>query len=745
MGVLLVAVLLLFLPAVRHPNHLLYPTFSPFSDVTVIHWPKASLLARTWQSAHSLPQWTPANLSGMPLAANQLAMRFYPPAYLFLFLPINLVFNLLFVFHLFWAGLGVYWMLRVGLDLDPIPAFAGALTFALGGKLAAHAAGGHVSMVGAMAWMPWALLGTHGLLHAGDERKHQWRWASLAGVALAMQITTHTLITLYTVYLLAAYVAWQRIFNPPRLSPTYERASLILRLRALWLPLLSIPLLGALLGAVQLLPLLELAGHSNRALSLDQAGEYALTPLTLLIGIFLPSGQGGHEMVIYLGLVPLVLACVGVSRTDRRSWFWAGVIVLAVLFALGPATPVFKLAYRYLPGFRWVRTPARIFLLASLAIAILAGLGLQRLAKKGARWSTPFALGIGTLTLALGLGLALFFGQANRAALGLALFPSLALLVTGLTARRHSYSWLALSCVTLLLYADLVSFDLTLIRFLSPSDAFADGKAAADYLADRPGLFRTYSPSYSVPSHVAAQVGLQTADGVEPVHLAIYDRFMALAGGYGDPSFSVTIPPFPPDRPPSEAFRDIQPELRLLGLLNVEYLVAAFPVDWPGLDLVSELEGAYVYRNRYALPRAWVVELPVDGGGDWVERLLALADQSARALVTGEYVASLTGYEPDRIEVEAQSPGDSLLVFSEIWYPGWRAVVDGADQPVERVAGILRGVRLTSGRHQVVMAYDPASVRWGRWLSLAGWMGVAAGMTIPPILRALRRPRQEGA
>ena len=32
------------------------------------------------------------------------------------------------------------------------------------------------------------------------------------------------------------------------------------------------------------------------------------------------------------------------------------------------------------------------------------------------------------------------------------------------------------------------------------------------------------------------------ADGVEPVHLATYDRFMALAGGYGDASFSVTLP-----------------------------------------------------------------------------------------------------------------------------------------------------------------------------------------------------------
>ena len=104
---LLLAVLFLFAPTLRHPNYLLYPTYSPHSDLTVSHWPKAYLMARTWGDTRSLPLWTPANLSGMPLAANQVAMRFYPLAWLFLFLPLNLVFNLLYVFHLFWGGLGV--------------------------------------------------------------------------------------------------------------------------------------------------------------------------------------------------------------------------------------------------------------------------------------------------------------------------------------------------------------------------------------------------------------------------------------------------------------------------------------------------------------------------------------------------------------------------------------------------------------------------------------------------------------
>jgi hypothetical protein len=391
---------------------------------------------------------------------------------------------------------------------------------------------------------------------------------------------------------------------------------------------------------------------------------------------------------------------------------------------LGSATPLFELAYRWLPGFRWVRTPARVFLPASLALAMLAGMGMQRLVRGNVRWSTLLALSIGLFTLALGLGLVILFGQAGRAALGLAFFPSLALLVIGLAVRRYLAARLALPGLALLLFIDLASFDLTLIRFVSPAEAFAEGQAVAKYLAAQPGLFRTYSPSYSLPSHVAAQAGLQTADGVEPVHLAGYDRFMAVAGGYGDASFNVTVPPFPPDRPLEEAFRNTQPDLRLLGLLNVEYLVAGFPMNWPGLTLMAQIDGLWVYRNQHTLPRVWIVHPAVDAAGDWETQWATLADQAIATIATGEDVARMTHYAPDRIEVEARSAADGMLVLSEIWYPGWQATVDGKAQPVERVAGILRGVQLTRGTHQVVLVYDPASARRGAGLSLAGIAGL---------------------
>jgi uncharacterized membrane protein YfhO len=64
-------------------------------------------------------------------------------------------------------------------------------------------------------------------------------------------------------------------------------------------------------------------------------------------------------------------------------------------------------------------------------------------------------------------------------------------------------------------------------------------------------------------------------------------------------------------------------------------------------------------------------------------------------------------------------------VLGEIWYPGWQVTVDGREQPIVRVDGLLRGVYLDPGTHTVVWRYRPASLRWGATITLcalAGWL-----------------------
>ena len=780
---LLLAVLVLFWPALLHPGHILFPTFSEFSDLMVIHWPKARLMAQSWQAGEGLPLWTPLILSGMPLAANQLAMLFYPPAWLFLVLPIEPVFNSLFIFHLFLGGFGVYALLYRAHGLSAGAALIGGLTFALNGKWLAHAAGGHVSMVGAIGWMPWALFGLMMLLRGkagitpgvGGQPPHRQKeqrgltssiaanrgWIVLVALALAMQIVTHTLLLIYTSYLLAAVAGWHLFVEAAHRNKNQTGSvqtdgwlsTVWAELKRLSLPLIIIPALAVLLGMVQLLPLLELAEFSNRALSLDEAAEFAVSPVQLLVGLLLPSARGGHEAVIYLGLVPLLLAPFGLHRPKRWTWFYGGLLIFTILFALGPGTPVHSLFYYVTPGFSWVRTPARMLFVGALAVAVLAGFGSERLAQHrwsdtAQRWLARLIVGVGALMLMTGLGLAFAFDQLNRAALGLAVFIPIGLILILLRVRRHLSASVATALLGLLLFFDLASFDLTMIRFVPLTEALQPGHMAAEYLAEAmaldntptPALYRVYSPSYSLPVQTAAANGLYLADGVEPVHLAVYDQTMARAGGYDETGFSVTIPNFGLG-PLESALQATRPNLRLLGLLNVVYLASAFPMDWPGLTLETRVDSAYIYRNAYALPRAWIAYRTIPIEANWLAQLERLPDLAGSVLLEpqaeGVEVVESNGAQPDslvrirsysanRIELETELAAPGWLILSEIWYPGWQAMVNGSPRPVERVDGLLRGLYLSQpGPHQITLVYRPRSVSLGGWVS-----GLTSGLLV---------------
>ncbi|MDX1521776.1 MAG: hypothetical protein R3264_09130, partial [Anaerolineae bacterium] len=289
------------------------------------------------------------------------------------------------------------------------------------------------------------------------------------------------------------------------------------------------------------------------------------------------------------------------------------------------------------------------------------------------------------------------------------------------------------SLLGLLLFLDLASFDRSLMRFLTVEAATAPGRAAAAYLAEKPGRFRVYSPSYSLPVQTAALAGIALADGVEPVHLSAYDHFMAQAGGYNDPGFSVTIPNFA-DKPLDSALAKVEPDLRLLGLLNVEYLATAFPLPWPGLTLEQEIDGTFIYRNERALPPAWLVYEAVPAGSDWLsqlatlslDRVVAVEDNFTGAISRDPAQAKgqvrLVAAEANRLTLAVTDIPETgaWLVLSELWYPGWQATVAGKPQPVLRVNGLLRGVRLdTAGSYEVKLSYRPRSVIWGGRISMA--------------------------
>lgn len=117
-------------------------------------------------------------------------------------------------------------------------------------------------------------------------------------------------------------------------------------------------------------------------------------------------------------------------------------------------------------------------------------------------------------------------------------------------------------------------------------------------------------------------------------------------------------------------------------------------------------------------------EAVLEGGGDYPESdcgRLEMLPESAAPLVRSDRS------NPNRIDLEIETPATAWLVLSEVWYPGWRAFLDGEPAPILRANYLFRAVQVPPGRHQVLMVYQPLSF----------WTGAAVSLLAVLILLAL--------
>jgi hypothetical protein len=265
---------------------------------------------------------------------------------------------------------------------------------------------------------------------------------------------------------------------------------------------------------------------------------------------------------------------------------------------------------------------------------------------------------------------------------------------------------------------DLVGIDLQSFSGRQIESVLAEGQAAAAYLADQPGRFRIYSPSYSIPGQTAVNYRLEQLDGVDPLQLELLAEFMEGASGVPRAGYSVTLPPFATGTPAMDN-RAYLPDPRQLGLLNVAYVVSESDLPVEGLVVQARFGEKRIYKNTFARPRAWVQ----DAG----EKSQAETSQPAR----------ITTWTPNEIRLTATGPG--ILVLSEIAYPGWQAWIDGERREIQVAEGLLRGLTLGAGEHTVVYEYRPGSLYAGLVLCSAAVLFLASRR----IFRKDSRPNRE--
>lgn len=345
--------------------------------------------------AGELPLWTPNVFGGFPLFAEGQIGALYPPALLAAQLgsPVE-GFLLLRVFHIAVATLGAFVLARA-LRVSALGATIGGLTFGLGSFVIAQQH--HANLLAATVWLPLVLACVElGLARQG------WLGHGLLGVAALVlgvaALATHVQPLMLTGALLAAYVVvrqgWMAVAEVRANGARSGVSTVALLLVDAAATAVFVGAVGALIAAAQILPLYELSQESWRAngWSYQDAVEYSLPPtnlLTLVFPFFFRLPDGGQwslwqvwESVVYVGVVPLVLAVVAALAVRRWAVaFFTVTALVSGLFALGGYAP-FGL-YEWLwhvPGMSLQRAPARFTLVTALSLSVLAAYGTDWLA-----------------------------------------------------------------------------------------------------------------------------------------------------------------------------------------------------------------------------------------------------------------------------------------------------------------------------------------------------------------------------
>jgi hypothetical protein len=710
------------------------------SDLMNENFPYRFSLGDALQSGH-LPLWVREIYGGFPLLARAEAGICYPfNIVLFgLFSP-YVALNLTILLTIATAGIGMYLYTRE-IGSSQLASIIGGIAFCFSGYLLSHLK--HLSMANAACWLPVGLF----LLERAVKRNNYRPLLWFAAVFGLQQLSANTQTAyysgaLYVLYFVLRFRNQQREMRVQSKELKASRRVLnLLKSRLVWW-FVGMLILGSLLAAVQLIPTYQMVSLSQRSggVTFQYASDYAYDPKdfwTFLypfshgdIGNLTYTGKGVFwEDYGYIGAVTFLLALYAPLRwwRNRHVRFFSMSAVVSYLLVLGPATPVYEYVFRYLPGMNYFRFPTRLLLITDVSLVALASLGLTGFAQYfGARSPKP--------------------GEAGRGG-----------------SRR---SLLVQGTVLVVVICDLLYFQLRQNPIVD-AGRWLEPPRTAEILKQDSSLFRMFCLG---GRHAHRRTFLEQARGwegdlqpfveqrefLQPSSNVLYrisspDGYANLTPNYivdiwGDQNRAGIITQTAAIR--GDAFSPMPLFWKLMRMYNVKYLTSFWRFSpAPNLRLLGIYGGAYLYERDDFLPRAYLVGdvVPVTDGSSALSTLRSDEFDPGRSVMLdavppgyrqggspGGQVEVLR-YTTNEAEMRVQIPQDAILVFSDSYYPGWVAEVDGRATTIYRANITQRAVVVPAGDHQVRFRFQPLTVIVGFWVSM-GSLIVLLGCFLIPLL-----------
>ncbi len=680
-----------------------------------------------------VPLWNPYNNGGLPFIADPQAAVFYPPRLLTIALAKMSggwsyhALELEMAAHVLFYSLLIYALVRRMTTAQSGSHLAG-LTAAITGSYGGFITGYpplQLAILEALTWIPAGLLGVHLATEARDLPRPRYAWLILTAAAYGLSwMAGHPQTTFFMTYLMTAYLAYRIYARRWRWQHFLSGATLI-------------GVLGAALAAVHLLPGLEYLRLTTRAgFGFDAKGNgFPLQDITQFI---FPNVVSLYSP-LYIGLTALSLALIALWKRAANTGFWGAAALLALLWSFGANSLVYPALYYILPGLNPFRGQERAALIVSLALALLAGLGIAQIAagltddertklSRALRRAATAIIAVAAIIFALWLG----FRQLYDDLIGYIVFSAfiaggLSLLLPIVAAARQRW--------TLYVLPALIIVELFTVNM------------------DAIGVYDHVPPTRQVSMTAPAWMTAVTADE-QPFRV---DGFRGLTDNYGSLYQIADVRGISPLWLASAhaIIEAANPNPRAWEVFAVRYVFT----DWNELPVPSTIiargDDRYGPVNLHRLqderPFALLMSdfeiMPddeaaqarlFDSGFD--PRRTIILDRDPGLIGPEEIsgAAQITTAEPEQIVIEVTSQYPAILSLAQLDYPGWYATVNDDPISILRAYGALTAVTVPSGESIVRLRYDPLSYRLGALISLAAWSGCGTALLIFGIRRLQR-------
>ncbi|MFC2130950.1 YfhO family protein [Bacteroidota bacterium] len=488
------------------------------------------------------------------------------------------------------------------------------------------------------------------------------------------------------------------------------------------------------------------------------------------------------DAAAYMGIGVLALALLGfiMYRSNVFVQFLFAASIFSLFLSFGKNLPViYDLFYYYIPSFNKFRAPSMALAIMQFAVPILAGYGLSGIIKwrgvtdsKNKKLLNGFMIGSAAF-LAIGFIFSILFKSSYIDAVsssGNNSFQNYARQIPDFTQFIYNQmitDWLVNGVLVLIMALMIFYFvkkklskpiffvalviilivDLWRVDFRpmevseKPVEKGIFLKTdVIQFIEQDKSVYRIADMARRDTPNGLAYFLIENVNGYHSAKLRVYQDIMDVANlPQAQGSTSLVFNPF------------------LWNLMNVKYIISQEKL-WEGVQPVyqSQQTGELVYYNSSMMLRVFfvdsaAVEEPLKilyhlRDGDFHPSTTAYLEESIPVKIEPAQAgadAKVVEHKNEYIKIEAEASANNLLFISEIYYPAWKAYIDGNETKIYKTNYAFRSIVVPKGKHTIELKYESQGFETGKTLSLASNIMVAVLLVLGIFLEVRKKKKKD--